>query len=135
METTLPMLIDLFTTTKQTEGLSPRTIGWYREKLTDFALFLGETARIADVTLDKAREFIAGLQSRTQRFTNHPCRKPAEGGLSPYTIHGYVRALKAFASWMADEERTPRNVLQKLTPPKLPQTQLKVLRARDKVCL
>ena len=40
METTLATLIDLFIATKQTEGRSPSTLQWYRQKLSQFSRFL-----------------------------------------------------------------------------------------------
>ena len=61
MEITLPILIDLFLTTRKTEGRSPRTIDWYRDMLTRFAKYVGNgsDAKLKDVTIDDARSFVA----------------------------------------------------------------------------
>jgi site-specific recombinase XerD len=129
MEITLPTLIDLFSATKQTEGRSPRTISWYREFLTRFATFAGKggEAKLRDVSIDTAREFIASLQSQTKRFVGHPKHPEEEGGLSPNTIHGYVRALKAFASWLHEEGFTTSNIFARLKRPKVPQPMIEIL--------
>ena len=63
---------------------------------------------------------MAHLQNRTTRFEAHPLTPPQEGGLSPYTVHGYVRTLKVFAAWLAEEGLTGTNVLARLKKPKLP---------------
>ena len=129
MEITLPTLIDLFSATKQVEGKSPRTIAWYRAFLTRFATFAGkgDEAKPKDMSIHTAREFIASLQNQTKRFVGHPKHPEEEGGLSPHTIHGYVRALKAFASWLHEEGFTNSNVLARLKRPKLPQPMIKIL--------
>ena len=120
METTLPTLIDLFVTTKQTEGRSERTLGWYRDMLTHFANFLGNgtETKLKDLSIDDARSFVAWLQSRPSRYANHPMRPKEDGGLSANTIHGYVRALKAFSTWLYEEQFTGRNLFGRLKRPK-----------------
>jgi site-specific recombinase XerD len=127
MDLTLPMLRDLFTATKQTEGKSPETIVWYTQRLSAFLDFLGSEPQLSDLTLDNARAFIAELQSRDIRFATHPHMVPKEGGLSPYTIHAYVRAIKAFASWLHEEGFLPTNVMHRLKRPKLPQPMIEIL--------
>jgi len=129
MEITLPTLIDLFSATKQTEGNSNRTIEWYKAKLTHFADFLknGEEARLTDVTLDTARSFIASLQARKCRFYDHPYRPTEEGGLSPFTIHGYVRTLKVFSTWLVEEGFTSKPLFARLKRPKLGKPMIQIL--------
>ena len=129
METPILTLVDLFCTTKQTEGRSPKTISWYREKLLHSAAFLGDgqAAKLPDLTLDRTRAFVASLQNRTCRFVDHPKRQRTEGGLSAYTVHGYVRTLKVFATWLFEEGFTATNVLSKLKRPKLPETMIQIL--------
>ena len=129
MELTLPTLIDLFITTKQTEGKSPRTLNWYRDKLIHFARYLGNgsEAKLKDLSLDDARSFIAWLQNKPCRYSDHPLQPEKQGGLSPYTIHGYVRALKAFSSWLYEEGFTRRNLFARLKRPKVPQPVIQIL--------
>lgn len=129
METTLPTLIDLFIATKQTEGRSPKTTQWYKEKLLHFAKFSdnGQPAKLKDLNLDSARSFIASLQERDHRFANHPYRQKLEGGLSRRTVHGYVRTLKVFSGWLYEESFTASNLLERLKPPKVSQPVIEIL--------
>lgn len=127
MDTALTTFIDLFVATKQTEGKSTKTVQWYKWMLLKFASFIGETATIKDLSLANARAFVAQLQGRAERYDAHPLIPTMQGGLSAYTIHGYVRTLKVFAGWLHDEGFTNANVLTKLKRPKLPETMIEVL--------
>ena len=129
MEATLDTLIELFLATKQTEGKTRKTVEWYRGMLNRFARFVGngEPARLADLNVHDARAFVAHLQGRTTRYINHPLTPETQGGLSPHTIHGYVRAIKVFGSWLQEEGFTGPNVFGKLKRPKLPKPLVEVL--------
>ena len=127
MDTTLPVLIDLFSATKEIEGKSPKTISWYASMLKPFVSFLGETATIKDLTLGNARAFIASLRARKVRYADHPHKKAECGGLSPSTIHAYVRCLKVFGSWLFDEDFLAANPFARLKRPKLPQPVIEIL--------
>ena len=127
METTLPVLIDLFAATKEIEGKSPKTIRWYRSMLGAFSAFLGDAAPIKDLSLDSARAFVASLRARSTRYENHPRKRPEQGGLSPSTIHAYVRCLKAFGSWLYDEGLLASNPFRRLKRPKLPKPVIEIL--------
>jgi hypothetical protein len=129
MEITIKTLIELFLTTKSTEGRSVRTISWYREKLYPFErhLSVGREATLLDLTLESARDFVASLQQQDQRFVDHPYREPVDGGLSDYTIHGYVRAIRAFSAWLVQEEFLSTDPLTKLKRPKVSEPMIEVL--------
>jgi site-specific recombinase XerD len=129
MEATLDTLIELFAATKQTEGKSPRTVTWYRLMLRKFASFAGngEPARISALSVNDARAFVAHLQGVDAKYKNHPLTPQIAGGLSPYTIHGYVRTMKVFGSWLQEEGFTAANIFSKLKRPKLPQPLIEVL--------
>ena len=133
MEITIKTLIELFLTTKSTEGRSARTIGWYREKLGPFERYLsnGHEAALPDLDLERARAFVTALQERDQRFADHPYREPLKGGLSPFTIHGYVRAIRAFSAWLAEEEFLPRDPLTKLKRPKVGEPMIEILSEQE----
>ena len=126
MESRLPDLIESFLATKQVEGRSPKTISWYRANLTRFSEYAGHPA-LKDLTVDLARRFVAHLQSKTVRYEGHPKHPERKGGLSPYTIHGYVRTLKAFASWLQEEGLTSSNIFSRLKRPKLPKPMIEIL--------
>jgi site-specific recombinase XerC len=63
----------------------------------------GDPATLADVTLANARAFVAHLQGKTSRYADHDFRPEQAGGLSPRTIHAYVRTLKTFGNWLHEE--------------------------------
>ena len=86
VELDLGKLIQHFSQSNKAEGKSPKTISWYTEMLNGFVSFLGNSDRdavLADVNVETVREFIVREQGR---------------GISPYTVQGKVRALKAFTS-------------------------------------
>ena len=68
-----------------------------------------------------ARAFIASLRVRKVRYADHPHKKAECGGLSPSTIHAYVRCLKVFGSWLFDEDFLTAKPFARLKRPNLPQ--------------
>jgi len=127
MEMPVSTLIDLFVSTKRMEGKAPKTLTWYHGMLSKYAQHLGPDPKLPDISLDSARGFITGLQNRTTRFTDHPNRPDEEGGLSAQTVHGYVRALKVFGSWLVEEDFTAISPFTRLKRPKLPQPMIEIL--------
>lgn len=129
MEITVYTLIDLFAATKQTEGRSPRTVRWYKDTLTKFGAYLGNgsQATLRDCTLENARAFITSLQQRTTRYENHRLRPQAEGGLAATTVHGYVRALKSFSTWLSEEGFADQSPFARLKRPKVPEPLIEIL--------
>lgn len=129
MDLSLITLIDLFAATKQTEGRSSKTVSWYRGMLAPFVEYVSndDPAKLSNINIDDARDFIASLQNRTTRYENHPLTPTQQGGLSPHTIHGYVRALKAFSSWLADEGYSDEDIFARLKRPKLPRPTINIL--------
>ena len=107
------------------EGKSSSYADWLRRRLGDFAKFFQASrgqARIDSLTIEDGRAFVKYLMERKHRYTDHKLRDEVEGGLAPTTIHGYVRALRSFSSWLYDEGHTDDNIFVGIKPPKLPQT-------------
>ena len=129
MEITAYTLIDLFCATKQTEGKSPKSISWYKSNLTRFADFAsnGAEATLPELNLHTARAFVASLQEKKVKYDDNPLRPQENQGLSPSTIHGYVRTLKTFGSWLVEEGFSGTNPYKRLKAPKVPQTMIEVL--------
>lgn len=125
----LPTLIELFILSKQIEGRSPKTLSWYQANLTRFSDFLtGEQVpTLQEITLDNARNFVAHLQGKSTRYADHHMRPTEKGGLSPHSVHAYVRTLKSFGSWLVEEEYVEVHPFERLKPPKLPDTIIEVL--------
>ena len=130
MELTLPRAIDNYMTALTLEGKSPETILWYRKKLTRFATFMqdgGTPAKVRSLTLDDGRSFIKSLMELTTRYANHCLCHEVQGGLAPQSIHGYVRALRAFATWLQEEGYTKDNIFKGIKPPHVPQVLIQPL--------
>jgi site-specific recombinase XerD len=127
MALTLPVLIDLFVETKRVEGRSPKTCSWYRNMISRFARFVGEDTTLDQLSLNDARAFVAHLQGQDTRYADHPYREETEGGISSASIAAYVRAVKAFSAWMAEEGYTEGDLLAKLKRPRIPSKVVRVL--------
>ncbi len=97
-----------FAQSNKAEGKSPKTISWYSEMLDGLFRFLEShsyRAILSDLNIDTVREFIVHEQER---------------GMSPYTVQGKVRALKAFSSWLFREGYTIENLVYDIKLPKVP---------------
>jgi site-specific recombinase XerD len=57
---------------------------------------------------------------RTTKYDDHLHREQVQGGLAPQTIHGFVRSLCAFASWLEREGYTQDNIFKAIKPPSSP---------------
>jgi len=63
-----------------------------------------------------------------KRWPNNPhIKEEKKGGLSPYSIQGDVRAIKAFWSWLLYQGYIESNALAKFPLPKVPKTIIKTL--------
>ena len=125
----LTNLIDLFIASKEVEGRSKKTTDWYRANLKVFAAFMGKQGPVTvqDLTVSNARAFVAELQSRTTRYSNHSSRPAKTGGLSAFTINGYIRTVKAFGAWLHEEGFASQHPFERLKAPKLPDTVIEIL--------
>jgi integrase/recombinase XerC/integrase/recombinase XerD len=111
----------------KTTGKSPATVNWYEQILRPFEHWLGSEASLGDITIAGVRGYIAHLQDRTTHHINNRFYKSHEGKLSSTYIHGIVRGLRAFASWLHEEGYTENNVLRPLKPPKFQEKVTEVL--------
>ena len=112
----LSRLINHFNQCNRVEGKSEKTITWYQERLNGFCYFLGLRQilpELGNLTLENARCFISYEQNRK---------------LSPFTVQGSARALKAFSSWLFREQFIESNFLAQLKIPKAP---VKVIKPLD----
>ena len=108
LELDLGKLILHFAQCNKAEAKSPKTVSWYSEMLTEFTKFFpgaGREVVLAEFSVTTVREFIIAQQDK---------------GLSPYTVQGRVRALKAFSSWLFREGYIEENILTRLKLPKAP---------------
>jgi integrase/recombinase XerC/integrase/recombinase XerD len=104
----LSNLVIHFAQSNKVEGKSPKTVSWYSEMLTDFVRFLESNAItpiLQEFSVNNVRQFIIHEQERK---------------LSPFTIQGKMRALKAFSSWLFREGYISDNLLAIIKLPKAP---------------
>jgi len=104
----LGKLLKHYTQCLKSEGKSPKTITWYGEMLSIFLRYLessGISPVLVNFNLVNVRDFVVYEQNRK---------------LSPYTVQARVRALKAFSSWLLNEQYTEENILANLKMPKAP---------------
>jgi integrase/recombinase XerD len=120
--TQLDTLIQGYRLCARTEGKSPKTIGITATAVTTFRDFL-ETNRLpTDVTeigVQEIRGFILHLQ-QVNAYTHHPFTGPQDKGLSGHAINCYLRAVRAFWSWLASEEIITTNPFDRIKIPKPP---------------
>ena len=110
---------------------SAQTVVWYRRRLSSLVTFLGDVPA-ESVSTDDLRRWRAGLAARTTRYESHPFRhQPLAGGLSPFTLHGYVRAARRWFAWLAEEGVLPSSPAVRLELPRLPRAGRKGLSQLD----
>ena len=109
---------------------SPRTISWYDDNLAAFQRYLlakypqqdADHLLISDITRDDVQQYIASLQERETVYENHKFRAPIGRKLSPYTIHGHVRALSHFFHWLLSEKLIETSPMDGVPRPKVPKS-------------
>ncbi|MCP4694972.1 MAG: site-specific integrase, partial [Desulfobacterales bacterium] len=126
---TLEELIRHYEVLNRSEGKSPATVHYYNEKLNAFIRFLeaqGIDPRLTNVGIADVRAFIRYLQEKP-RWDRHAKNATETAGLSPATVHGHVRALRAFYAWLHREGYTKTHLLADLRPPKVPRKLVTIL--------
>ncbi len=119
----LAQAIEHYLTALKLEGKSAQTIVWYARRLGEFQRFVdGRPADqdVAVLSLPDGQDYIHALLSRKVMYGQHPNRQPVPRGLALTTVNGSARAIRAFASWLAEAGYTQENVFKPLRPPKPP---------------
>ena len=120
--TSIINLLDTYQIQAKTEGKSPHTIRVYATALNILQRFLERKGYPTDVTrigTEAIREFIGYLQN-TRAFMDHPFTGPQKKGLTGHTINCYLRAIRAFWSWLEAEEFIEVNPFGRIKIPKAP---------------
>lgn len=120
--TQLDNLIQGYKLCARTEGKSPKTIEITTTAVTTLRDFL-EVKRfstdVSEIGTLELREFILHLQ-QVKAFEHHRFAKPQEKGLSGHAVNCYLRAIRAFWSWLIREEIILSNPFIKVKIPKPP---------------
>ena len=72
------------------------------------------------MTTGAIRRFIVWLQQSVRAHEHNPRRRIQDKGISPQTVQGYVRALKAFFSWAERVGYLEQNPARRLRAHKVP---------------
>jgi len=129
---TFSMLIDYYTSDMLRRNCTSDSINTNRRVLERFMRSCtsnGDELRLADVTEEKADEYVTDLSTRTRKWENHPKRPPAEAPLSPFTIRKEVKILRGFGTWLKREGFA--NPFEYLEIPKVPKPMVEVLTNED----
>jgi site-specific recombinase XerD len=109
---------------------SQKTITWYNEILTRFFKFLDSNYIMKPLGEISAEDLEAYIKYRntTKRWPNNPyISEKNKGKLSPYSIQGDIRAIKAFWSWLLSNGYVEKNAFAKFPLPKVPKTVVSTL--------
>ncbi len=127
MMVSLERAIELYLSTLEAEGKSPRYIDWLKTRLRFFTNFIHQAYEIdfklQDLAVEDGREFLHELMSRDTKFRDHPMHEEQQGKLSIQYIHGCGRAVRSFSTWVYEEGYLEDNVMRRLKLPRLPATQ------------
>ncbi len=113
---------DYYEVCNRAEGKSPKTISWYSANLRRFHSYLKNRHlpnSVNSIDTKLVREYILYLQKQT-KYTDHPYTPAQTESLSASTVHGHIRTLRAFFSWLVTEGIIGYNVTRDLKPPKVP---------------
>ena len=119
-ELTIDDLVASYAVSNQADGKSTKTIAWYTDILTQFLRYLkanGYQCTLSTFNIDIIRGYILFLRRRP-KFQGHPFILPRRELLSQKTVQCHVRVLKAFSTWLYEEEYTAANRLKNLKLPK-----------------
>jgi site-specific recombinase XerD len=116
----LDVLVRAYLDDLRVRGYKPKTIEGYARKLGRFTRWAATTGatRLADFDAGLVKRYVACLQQE-RRWDSHPTpKRTPQPLLSPVAIRNYVRDLKPFAAWLAEERFTAENVLAGVRKPK-----------------
>jgi integrase len=106
------------------------TIRWYEQRIGTLVSFLDDMP-IKDVTIHDLRRWRAWLWEKDSRWADHPGRPEEEGGLSNWTRHGYIRAVRSFFNFLVKEGYLKHSPAQRLKLPPRPNEPPKHVKPED----
>jgi len=110
------------------------TRSWYQARLGALVEFTCDV-EIEELTISILRRWRASLLQRDGRWSDHPTRPEKEGGLSPWTVRGYMRAVRAFCNWCVREGLLISSPAARLRLPPKPQNPPKAVSPEDVVSM
>lgn len=114
--------------------LASSTVKWYKYRLGSLVDCLGDL-EIDSIKIADLRRWRRSIVERPLRWADHPKRPVKNGGLSVYTVHGYVRAARAFFRWLHAEGEILSNPARRLALPSKPKTPPKNISPGDALAI
>jgi len=130
LDASLDNLLIQYKLSLEASNRRPKTIQGYSDILSRFFKFLqlNNFMEPVDELSKEALEAYIIHRKTAKRWANNPyIKEENKGGLSPYSIQGDVRAIKAFWSWLLYQGYIENNALAKFPLPKVPKTLIKTL--------
>jgi site-specific recombinase XerD len=126
---TINQLLDEYRFSLEAMNRSSKTISWYLAILGKYFAFLASNMLLKPLPELGAKELKAYMlyRQKTPKWAKSPHIKKATGKLSPYSIQGDARAIKAFWGWLAKEVYIDKNPLAKFPQPKVPEKPVNIL--------
>jgi len=107
--TSLDAWLDSFLLARQAARCSPATIQFYRYMLAPFVEWLRDQCSVAEpqeIDANHIRQWLITLQGRD---------------LADTTQHAYARSIKAWLTWLVDEEELPKSPMRRVQMPRVDQ--------------
>jgi integrase/recombinase XerD len=118
----------------EANGRSPQTVEGYRRKLKPLQTFLGNVP-VEEITVNDLRRYIVHLKERSTRWADHPKHQEREGGLSPFTVASYYRALRRLFNWLQEEGILQINPMRRIKIPQLKRDEPKGIAMKNLLAL
>lgn len=96
--------------------------------------FLGDVA-IEDIAADDLHRWKESLMDKGSRWANHPGRPEVEGGLSNWTIRGYIRTIRIFFNFLVEDGYLEDSPAKRLKLPRRPKNQPKCIKRDDALAM
>jgi site-specific recombinase XerD len=122
-ELSLSDLVDEYLVALEVAGRSRRTIDWYRAFLREYLEFVRR-----DVTRGAVLDDLSAVSARRWLLAAQTARSRS---LSPNSLAGRARTIRAFGGWIARELGLPANAVAGLVVPKVPDSLVPSLREHE----
>jgi site-specific recombinase XerD len=130
VQESIKLLLDEYRLSLDAANRSRKTISWYMDILNDFFFnyipLQGTIKPITELGREEVRGYIQHMHN-SRKWPKRMCQGTDLGKLSPFTIQGKVRALKAFWGWLYNNGYMEINTLAKFPLPKVPKNIIKTL--------
>ena len=117
----LSEFIDYYEICNRAEDKSPKTVVWYSANLKSFHNYL-KSRHLPDnldaIDIKVLRQYVLYLLKKN-KYHGHPITPEKAEPLSAATVHGHVRTLRAFFSWLVAEGFIEISPAKNLKPPKV----------------